>query len=618
MTETIFLLLPALCLPAGIFTIAAAILHKLPVPHRIFVILWVILGIRLLVPIHLESPFGIPGMLQSSENTGLQTFPADPGDGKPDAVPMQITPNPEKQSPKNPKAAGMTKTKTPAAESFHPLKIAEKIWLCGMCLILAWGIVRYIRLRLVLRDAVHLRENVWQGSRIASPFLFGIIKPRIYIPFGMEEHVLEYVLLHENTHRKNKDHVIKLMWYAVTAVYWFHPLVWLAYVLLCRDIEMACDEQVIREMDSHGKKCYANALLEAGAGQKLFSVYPVSFGEVGVKMRIQNMLNYKKPSFYVVLLCVILCAVLAATLLTSPPEQSSPAAKNTEQTPGAREDVSQTKETLVFSGGKVWEKIPFTTTCEVDLDGDQNGESILAETGKDSENNPMPELTVSGKTFDASYMHDKLSFYMEEPETNYFYLMDLDTSDPFVEIAFFEYGPSDDPRTSVLRYADNELVMLGSFSASPEDSLTTIRGDGTILAQTRCDIIQTDWIIGEWELTANGLEAKERTEGDFLSWEDRYHGDYPVTAKRDFRTFLADPLSSAVATVKKGDRIGICGFRKEEDFIDIYFYYPAENGEDVKALFHMKDGDPYTVILPLEGGEETESVELLDGLSFAD
>ena len=495
MIGNILLTLLTFSIPAGIFIAVVAVMHKLAVPHRIFVILWVILGIRLLLPVHLESPFSIQKLIGTSENTRIQQIIPGNAHNMTDNIPVNLIPDKENGNTVSPAPAYVPKTKnqtTAAVRAVHIFQIAGWIWLCGMCLVLAWGIKEYIRLRMRLLDAVRLQENIWQSSRITSPFLFGMIRPGIYIPFGMEEDVLEYVLLHEKTHIINKDHFIKLMWYVLTAVYWFHPLVWAAYFLLGRDIELACDEQVIRKMDTHGKTDYANALLEVSANRKLISSCPVAFGEVGVKMRIKNILNYKKPAFYATLLCIAACTALIFILLTDPAENKISAAGTQKQ------------------------------------------------------------------------------------------------------------------------------------NKEPEDPSTTIPGDGTVTATTRCDIIQTDWTIGTWKLTGEKLELQELTEGEFLAYHNRYGSDYPVTAKQDFHAFFADPLSSAVATVKKGTEVAIQSFKKSEDnnTITIYFYYMDENGEEQHARLDMTEGDPYTVFVLTEHDgaweqQEIPSIELFDGLGFA-
>lgn len=657
MTETVFSALLDMSIPAGVFILAAALLHKLKVPHRIFVILWLVLGLRLLVPVNLESPLSFYGFAKRFQTAGTQAVSVS---GKLPAgmsvKHLMTAASPKTDSNSVPDRIPAGNTEKPAVLTDHPargLQTAGRIWLLGMCLVLTWGAVSYIRLRLKVRDAVRLKnitlpdemlpgkkavqnghadnlscpKNVWQSDWISSPFLFGVIRPRIYIPFHMDEEVLRHVLAHEYTHLKNRDYIVKFMWFVITAVYWFHPLVWMAYILLGRDIELSCDEQVIRGMDSHEKTCYAGALLQVSTDCRTLSVYPIAFGKAGVKMRIKHVLNYKKPAVYIIPLCIIVGAALAFGLLTVPSSATETQSQTgtqetleTEKNTPSENDSQSVKEDSV----DILTKVSFGATSEIDLNGDGAAETVSADLAHDDGYDPMPELTVSGKTFDSSYMRDTLSFYMADPETEHYYFLDLDTSDSFVEIAFFDYGPSDDPYTYVLRYTGDNLILLGGFSASPDDSSTTIPGDGTVNAVTRCDIIQTDWTMGTWKLAGEKLEEQELTEGEFMAYHERYGSDYPVTAKRDFHAHFADPLSSAVAAIPKGTEVAIRSFKKEKSSstITIYFSYKDDSGKEQNACVSMKEGDPYTVIVLAEQNgawvqQEIPSIDLFDGLSFA-
>ena len=647
MTETVFSALLDMSIPAGVFILAVMLLHKLKVWHRIFVILWLVLGLRLLVPVNLESPFSFYGFAERYQTAEKQAVSVS---GKlPAGLSVRIltdnTASPQKGSVPvfDRIPAGSTEeTIFPADHPARGLQTAGRIWLCGMILMLAWGAAGYIRLRIKVRDAVRLKnipltENVWQCDWISSPFLFGVIRPRIYVPFHMDDEVLRHVLAHESTHMKNRDHIVKFLWFIITAVYWFHPLVWAAYILLDRDMELSCDEQVIRGMDSREKTRYAGALLQVSTNCRTMSVYPIAFGKAGVKMRIKHVLNYKKPAVYLIPLCIIAGAVLAFGLLTAPSSAAETQTatdlqeKNDTQAASAVQGKNDTQASKDSTSAKespvdIITKVSFGAENKIDLNGDGVAETVSAELKKENGYDPMPELTVSGKTFDSAYMRDQLSFFTTEPETSHYYFLDLDTSDSYVEIAFFEYGPSDDPYTYVLRYTGDNLLLLGGFTASPEDSSTTIAGDGTVNARTRCDIIQTDWTMGTWTLAGDTLQEPELEEGEFLAYHERYGSDYPVTAKQDFHAFFADPLKSSIATVKKGTEVAIQGFMKAKDSntVTIRFYYEDENGEKQHACFDMEEGDPYKVLLPVsqgtEGGwelTETTSLELFEGLSFA-
>lgn len=261
-------------------------------------------------------------------------------------------------------------------------------------------------------------------------------------------------------------------------------------------------------------------------------------------------------------------------------------------------------------------QVSFGETVERDLNGDGTAETISSVLKTDEGYDPIPELTISGKTFDSTYMRDTLSVYTANAKTDYYYFLDLDTSDSYVEIGFFDYGASDDPYTWVFRYNGDSLALLGGFTAAPDEESTVIQGDGTVSAVTRCDIIQTDSTIGTWKLAGEELKKQELTEGEFLLYRSLYGSEYPVTARRDFRAFPADPLSSAVVAIPKGTEVAIQSFKKSKDSnnIDIYFYFEDEQGTKHDACIRMEDGDLFKIILP---DETTTSTEVFDGLAFA-
>lgn len=203
------------------------------------------------------------------------------------------------------------------------LYIAALLWLVGMAGMLIYMAVSFLRLRWRVREAACLEGNVWVCDRVGSPFILGIIRPKIYLPSDISQEDMVHVLAHERAHLKRRDHWWKPLGFLVLTVHWFNPLVWVAYVLLCRDIELACDEKVIRDMGEEEKKPYASALINCAAERKSIAACPLAFGETGVKGRIKSVLNYKKPIFWVVWLAVAACIVLAVCFLTDPRADNS-------------------------------------------------------------------------------------------------------------------------------------------------------------------------------------------------------------------------------------------------------------------------------------------------------
>lgn len=198
------------------------------------------------------------------------------------------------------------------------LSILGGIWLIGSAFLLIYAFISYLKIRRKLGEAIPYQDNIWLCDQVESPFIFGIFRPRIYLPSSLDETEREYVLAHERAHLKRKDQLWKPFGFLLLALYWFHPLMWIAYILLCRDIEMACDEKVIADMEMSEKKAYANALVSCSLQRRLALACPLAFGEIGVKERVKGVLNYRKPALWVIFAAGVVCVVVAVCFLTSP------------------------------------------------------------------------------------------------------------------------------------------------------------------------------------------------------------------------------------------------------------------------------------------------------------
>lgn len=207
-------------------------------------------------------------------------------------------------------------------ESAAPLQvftgIAGSVWLCGMIVLLIFAAASMIRLRLCVREAILYKENNYICDAVKSPFILGIVKPRIYLSSALNEEEMDYIIAHEKAHLRRKDHLWKPFGYLLLCIYWFNPLCWVAYIMLCKDIELACDEKVIRDMNFEDKKEYSRVLLSCATQRRLVMACPLAFGEVGVKDRVKSVLIYKKPSFWIVLISMVACVVMAVCFLTDP------------------------------------------------------------------------------------------------------------------------------------------------------------------------------------------------------------------------------------------------------------------------------------------------------------
>ena len=206
--------------------------------------------------------------------------------------------------------------------SANPLQILipvlGNLWISGIMIMLIYAAVSYALLRRKVATAVLFKNNIFQSEYVDSPFVLGIFRPRIYLPFQMDAGNMVHVITHEQAHIRRKDHWWKPLGFMLLAIYWFNPLMWLGYILLCRDIELACDEKVIREMDNENRANYTAALVACSIHRRRIAACPLAFGEVGVKERVKSVMNYKKPAFWVIVAAIVACAAVAVCFLTNP------------------------------------------------------------------------------------------------------------------------------------------------------------------------------------------------------------------------------------------------------------------------------------------------------------
>lgn len=209
------------------------------------------------------------------------------------------------------------KTENSKKVSSNFAKIAFAVWAIGFFLMFEYSVVSYILLKKRVSMSIPCGDKVRKGEGVDSPFIFGLFRPRIYIPFGLSQRTEECVIAHERAHLKRRDYLVKPFAFFILSVHWFNPLVWLAYILLCRDIEYACDEKVVDGLDPDERKAYALALLECAVAHRRITACPVAFGETGVKERVKNTMKYKKPAFWIIVICVIVCITVAVLFLTT-------------------------------------------------------------------------------------------------------------------------------------------------------------------------------------------------------------------------------------------------------------------------------------------------------------
>lgn len=293
------------------------LLRKAPKTMRGF--LWLLVGLRLLFPFSIESAFSlIPNTQMVSEriNDNMQQ-------------PLENTQtNTQNMLPEKPTVSdtivGTSQMKINQTSGY--LKICTEIWIAGMAVMAGYMFISWFRLSKRVSTAVPVEfsstddgapaAKIYRSEQIDSPFLFGIIRPRIFIPSHIPAEDIPYVILHEKIHMKRKDYLIKPAGFMLLSVYWFNPLIWAAYIMLCKDIELICDELVVKRLGTECKKAYSQALLTSSVNRRMIAACPVAFGEISVKERVKNVLNYKKPAFWALIAAALACIILPICFMT--------------------------------------------------------------------------------------------------------------------------------------------------------------------------------------------------------------------------------------------------------------------------------------------------------------
>ncbi|MDR0273062.1 MAG: M56 family metallopeptidase, partial [Clostridiales bacterium] len=289
----------------GAFVIAAVIFARLllkKAPKIISYCLWLVAAFRLAVPYSVESVFSLIPF-------NAQTIPPD--------IAVQPVPRIDSGIPfVNNAVSGVLPVPSPEIiSSVYPLQvltfIGSWIWIIGVAVMFLYGIISYFILKRKMKNAVCSEANIYEAESIQSPFVLGVFKPKIFLPPGLFEKERNYIILHEQTHIKRRDHIVKLGAYFILCLHWFNPLAWAAFLLMGVDMEMSCDERVLKEMGGEIKKDYSLSLLKMATERRIIAVSPLAFGEGGVKERLKNVLNFKKPSRIIVFAAVALVAVLS-------------------------------------------------------------------------------------------------------------------------------------------------------------------------------------------------------------------------------------------------------------------------------------------------------------------
>ncbi len=323
-------------------------------PKWINCALWGIAGLRLVMPFSFES---VMSLIPSTETISSDIMI--------DKTPTIDSGIPVINNIVNP-VIGESFTPDPAA-SANPLQILIPVlaiaWIVGIAVLFTYTVVSYFRITSKIGTAVLLRDNIYQSENVVSPFVLGIIKPKIYLPFNMNAQDMEHVIAHEQAHIHRKDYLWKPLGFLILILHWFNPMVWLGYILLCRDIELACDEKVAKTLNDEQRVDYSQALLTCSVNRRMIAACPLAFGEVSVKDRVKSVLNYKKPAFWIIVVAIVVSIVTAFCFLTDPldrglgiePESDNNKTTNSTSNHATTSDTTSTKtDTDTTQCAHVW------------------------------------------------------------------------------------------------------------------------------------------------------------------------------------------------------------------------------------------------------------------------
>ena len=366
MMENIFVSIAALSLSATWFALATVLIRFSfrKAPKWIFCVLWGIVALRLMIPVTFESRIGVsPDNEKITERiiygeteekkTAEAPVPYTPaivpgeerGENVPSVTPQYPAHDSRETDAVNLPPSVVESPEVSAATEDLPEETGNKtasvlslIWISGAGAMLIYAFVSYALLRKKVSTSVRLEKNVRQSENVKSPFILGAIRPKIYLPYSIKEEDLKYVISHEKAHIKRKDHLWKPLGFLLLSVFWFNPVLWLSYILFCRDVESACDEKVIKELSEDERRGYSSALLNCSAKRMTVSACPVAFGETGVKTRIKRVMNYKKPAFWIVIAVVVLSIAALTLFFTSKRAEES---KNNEETEESEEQTGE-------------------------------------------------------------------------------------------------------------------------------------------------------------------------------------------------------------------------------------------------------------------------------------
>lgn len=343
--EAVFLKLLNMSLTASVLVVAVLLLRMLlkKAPRWSICLLWGLVALRLICPYTPESNLSL---IRSSEPITHEILSLEAAPEAETAIPEQGSLG-EVSSGRDVRSGALDHAEqVPQQVKPDILTIGGYVWLAGTGVMLLYALFSYWRLKRLVSAATRLEGNIRQSEYVTSPFVLGVLRPIIYLPYGIKQPHIDHILAHERTHIRRGDHLIKPLGFVILSVHWFNPLIWVAYILLCRDIEAACDERVIKEMTKEQRQSYSATLLRCSVHRRRITACPVAFGETGVKQRIKGIMSYKKPVLWVAIVALLAGSAIGVCLLTERPEEPS-VTEPTEPVLSNREKMDALLDTLV-------------------------------------------------------------------------------------------------------------------------------------------------------------------------------------------------------------------------------------------------------------------------------
>ena len=314
----------------ALVVILLRLVFKKTAPKRLIVFLWLLVAVRLVCPVQIETDFSVmPGKPVQTIREFAQTQPAKPQNRtavqeqepiEDDVADDEPMPDETAESVEKPVTGQTNSTEKTSSAKKHLSagEIAALVWAVGAASMLIYMVISYMLLHKQVRVSMRKDGNVFLADDISTSFILGLFRPRIYIPSYLTEHEAGYVLAHERKHIRHLDHLWKPFGFVLLAINWFNPILWFSYVIFCKDIELACDESVISKLDTDCRKEYSTVLLKCSMERHIITACPIAFGETGVKERVKAMKDYKKPTIIIIAIVVLIGALTAVLLLTSP------------------------------------------------------------------------------------------------------------------------------------------------------------------------------------------------------------------------------------------------------------------------------------------------------------